>query len=129
MRLLLSLFLTFSLLFPTLNKLWILVDFKINQDFIAAVLCINKDKPKLNCHGKCHLSKQLKQAEKNAQKHNPPTLKEKHESVDLSFTRVKNNVFLKSAFQHVKYLYNFSLYVSPFIDEIFHPPSLMVVPT
>jgi len=39
------------------------VDFKINQDYIAKVLCINREKPSKGCNGKCHLKKQLKKTE------------------------------------------------------------------
>lgn len=38
------------------------LEYAINKDFIATVLCINKDKPELKCNGKCHLTKQLKKA-------------------------------------------------------------------
>jgi hypothetical protein len=46
-------------------------DFIINQDFIARVLCINKENKPLHCKGHCYLSKQLKKQasqEQNAQK-------------------------------------------------------------
>lgn len=45
-----------------------------NRAEIAEQYCVNKDKPRLNCHGKCHLEKQLT-GEKNApdnQKTAPP---------------------------------------------------------
>lgn len=35
------------------------VEYIINQDYIAKFLCINKDKPELQCNGKCHLVKQI----------------------------------------------------------------------
>lgn len=35
------------------------VDYIINYDYIVNVLCIEKDNPENNCHGKCHLSKEL----------------------------------------------------------------------
>lgn len=44
--------------FPVFN-------YVINTDIYEA-LCINKDKPKLECHGKCHLSEELEQAENNS---------------------------------------------------------------
>jgi hypothetical protein len=37
--------------------------FKVNQRYIATVLCENRDKPVLKCEGKCVLSKKIKQAE------------------------------------------------------------------
>ncbi len=36
-----------------------LVDFAIHQEEITEEFCENKDKPKLACNGKCHLSKVL----------------------------------------------------------------------
>ena len=33
----------------------------LRQDFIAEHLCVNRDKPEEDCHGKCHLRKQLEQ--------------------------------------------------------------------
>ena len=35
------------------------VEYVLNQDYIAEFLCVNKDKPELKCHGKCHLAKQI----------------------------------------------------------------------
>lgn len=34
-------------------------DYLINRDYIARNLCVNKDKPKSCCKGKCHMVKQL----------------------------------------------------------------------
>ena len=36
----------------------------MQQDRIEELFCVNKDKPKLQCHGKCHLAKQITQEEK-----------------------------------------------------------------
>ena len=36
------------------------IDYTLNFDYIVEVLCINKDKPELNCKGKCHLISELK---------------------------------------------------------------------
>jgi len=33
--------------------------FGLNIDYIVEKYCVNKDKPVLQCNGKCHLSKQL----------------------------------------------------------------------
>lgn len=35
------------------------IEYGLNKDYIAKVLCINKDKPTIECDGKCHLTKQL----------------------------------------------------------------------
>jgi hypothetical protein len=33
--------------------------FQLNLEYIIETYCVNKEKPKLKCDGKCHLSKQL----------------------------------------------------------------------
>ncbi|OIQ23002.1 hypothetical protein [Lacinutrix sp. MedPE-SW] len=33
--------------------------FQLNIDYIIETYCINKEKPQLQCNGKCHLAKQL----------------------------------------------------------------------
>jgi len=48
------------MIFPSLTKIGILIDFKINQNFIAKVLCINRDKSIITRNGKCYLTEQLK---------------------------------------------------------------------
>ena len=35
------------------------LEYVINYDYIGSVLCINKDKPELECNGKCHLKEQI----------------------------------------------------------------------
>ena len=41
------------------------VEYAINKDYIAKNLCINKDKPKSCCKGKCYLKKQLAKTNSN----------------------------------------------------------------
>ena len=33
----------------------------VNQEWIADTLCVNRDKPELNCDGKCQLAERMKQ--------------------------------------------------------------------
>ena len=42
----------------------ILLHFKVNQEAIEKEFCVNKDKPKLECHGKCHLNLELQKTNK-----------------------------------------------------------------
>jgi len=44
------------------------IDYLINKDYIAKNLCINKDKPKSCCKGKCHMVKQLQKTNQNTEK-------------------------------------------------------------
>jgi len=101
----------------------IIVNFKINQDFIAKVLCVDKDKPESNCHGTCHLSKQLSETDNDDQKKAPNKLK----------TKVETNLFLRSNSKGVNTyalgvneaedIYSFGeFYTSAYITDIFRPP-------
>lgn len=54
--------------FASLSTLFVYAGFEMNQRYIAAELCVNKDKPQLHCNGKCYLMKKLKQAEEKEQK-------------------------------------------------------------
>ncbi len=54
-----------SLLFIyTINfKSFVTINYLVNQTTITELFCINKDKPQLECNGKCHLTKELIKAE------------------------------------------------------------------
>ena len=41
--------------------------FPTNQDFIAANLCVNRDRPELECNGKCQLIKTLEEQQPSGQ--------------------------------------------------------------
>lgn len=41
------------------KPLWPVAEYVMNYDYIKNVLCENKDRPQLNCDGKCYLAKQL----------------------------------------------------------------------
>jgi hypothetical protein len=51
------------------------LSYKLNYNYIAKVLCENKDKPQMNCKGKCHLNKELKKAAEEESQKNKSQLK------------------------------------------------------
>jgi hypothetical protein len=66
-----ALLLLLSLSVHCAGRLGIVAGWWLNQDYIARVLCINRDKPQLKCNGKCHLVKQLKAVEQAERKQQP----------------------------------------------------------
>lgn len=46
-----------------------IIEYHANYDYIASVLCENRDKPYLECNGKCYLEKQLKKTSQNSHDH------------------------------------------------------------
>jgi len=55
--------LIFSVLAVNYSRLFVYAGFKLNQSYIAARLCENRNKPLLHCNGKCYLMKKIRQAE------------------------------------------------------------------
>jgi len=53
------------------------IEYLINREYIANVLCVNKNNPEIKCNGKCYLNKQLKKANEAEQSGNqavPPKI-------------------------------------------------------
>ncbi|MBT2558524.1 hypothetical protein J7E24_12065 [Hymenobacter sp. ISL-91] len=56
------------LLLQTLEQELLVVNYELNQARIMARYCVNRARPELKCNGKCHLAKQLRQAEDDSSK-------------------------------------------------------------
>lgn len=52
--------LLFATLLPAVSSWGTIAYYQLNQDYIARVLCENRDKPQLHCDGQCYLAKKLK---------------------------------------------------------------------
>ena len=53
-------FLGFGILFHAALQFSITIDFLTHEKEIIEKKCINKDKPEMECNGRCHLKKELK---------------------------------------------------------------------
>ena len=60
MRSLLIYVLLFAVLLPSISPWGTLLYYQANREYIARVLCENRDKPQLHCNGQCYLAKRLK---------------------------------------------------------------------
>jgi hypothetical protein len=103
------------------------VDYVINYEYISKVLCENKDKPKLQCNGKCHLMKELAKA---AETENPKSSDKK------SFSPIQEVLFLKEISEYKLRSFSFqakskintsylNLYSYLNMDSEFHPPTFI----
>jgi hypothetical protein len=107
---------------------WINFSFKINQDYISKVLCINRDKPKLHCNGKCVLMQRIKAEEEKEKKEMPQKLKEQkdifyyfsHFSWQIERPKDWTNK-TKSTFSHQ------TPFTSALVKGIFRPPKLVTI--
>ncbi|WP_417940900.1 hypothetical protein [Flavobacterium sp. RS13.1] len=76
MRKVFSITMTMLLLLVSIQQALIMVHFKLNQKNIEQEFCVNRARPELQCHGKCHLKKEL----------------EKSDSTDLELTSIGKKI-------------------------------------
>ncbi|MGB1043087.1 MAG: hypothetical protein ACPGU6_06815 [Tenacibaculum sp.] len=96
------------------------VEYVINYDYISKVLCINKDKPELQCNGKCQLMQKLEKQQDDdfkslriVQEDYPIGFIELLKITSQKIISVKEEVF--SIANNYSYL---------FIISVFHPPTI-----
>lgn len=106
--------------------MWPVLDYMANYDYIVNTLCENKDKPEMECNGKCHLSKELAK-EAGADDKNPQNKTSKTEIPQIIISEnIPEYVFVSetdiTSFEKIGYMPN--LNSTLFISEILHPPQL-----
>ena len=112
-----------SFLIQTFSTNLLVAHFYANQKYIAATLCVNKNKPEMKCCGKCQLTNKLKQ-EENKDKQNPARKSENKEGVisSLSFFSTIELSWKLIKRVYPSYKENFS---SPYSYTFFHPPRMV----
>ena len=115
--------LLFATLLPTVSPWGTIAYYHANRDYIARVLCENRDKPELHCDGKCYLAKQLKAQQ---DKQDKETTERVQNTPVLQLFCQANSPFL---FASVEMLlasvelptYRFPSYLTPLLG-LFRPP-------
>jgi hypothetical protein len=112
-----------AFLAQTFSRAVIVIDFYANQKYIAANLCVNKDKPQMHCCGKCQLCKRLKQ-EDNKDKQNPERKSDNKDEVLSSKSFFPTCNFTRYLIAN----YNYASYQNEKVvkrsSAIFHPPTV-----
>jgi hypothetical protein len=119
---------SFLILFftPDITRIWLVIDFKINQNFIEKSFCINKDEPIPVCQGSCYLAKQLKKTDESEQRQVPLSLVQKSETILFihDVLQLKNYNTLVAIVQEPISTGAKNMYISNFFNNIFIPPQL-----
>ena len=110
-----------------LNPIFPVIEYVVNYDYISKVLCVNKEKPKLQCNGKCHLMKELA---KNSENENPISTNKKiasQETAVVFFQEMNSFTITPLYFQKAKRANsNYSnLYSYKISNAVFHPPTVI----
>lgn len=110
-----------------LKPIFPVLEYAVRYDYISKVLCINKDKPKLQCNGKCHLMKELAKASENDSPISSNKKITSHEVEVLFFQEINSFNVLPVYFQKTeKVNSNYSnLYSCKISCSVFHPPTVI----
>ena len=116
--------LAFVVFFTSMARTVVVADFLLNEEYIAKVLCVNKDKPAMKCNGKCHLAKQLQKQDNTENSNKNIPVREVKEITGIVSQNVNwlpelhQTIVLNFAVQTVQ--------VSKFHASISHPPCSII---
>lgn len=116
----LSIFLIFALMASTFSKLSVFTNYLLNKEIITQKYCVNKNKPKLKCEGKCHLSKEISKQDK--QENSGKILKEISE-FPLIFDGNQTALSMPSITAFNKIWRNSVFLLSDYFHSILRPPA------
>lgn len=117
--------------FQAVIQALVMIDWKVNQDFITARYCVNKNKPELKCNGQCQLAKKLRKVENEIN-----LLDSKGKNQSKKEFKLKQNEFIGMHNQNLLSFNSTSPIIRDFFDlrksnyscnfnnEIEHPPCL-----
>lgn len=115
----LSLFMLFKPVLPVL-------EYVVFYDYIKNELCINKDKPELECNGRCHLKKEIAKAadSENSKEKHRFSVADNHFAVYQQMLFSQHQLlFLEGISKRISFLYGVD-YTFSYSDFIFRPPIL-----
>lgn len=97
------------------------LEYYVNYEYIAEVLCINQDKPELECNGKCHLKETIREEADEDSGNSPNTASDfKQEySLHIATADIQKNPEKPRNTAYADF--NLTL-PSQFSEEITHPP-------
>jgi len=96
------------------------LEYVLNQDYIAEVLCINRDKPMLNCDGKCYLAKMIKEQQEEEHQDIPSAdLRE----YPIGFVSILSCNFEKVIIATTLISFYQNLKEEQFLSTVYHPPN------
>ena len=101
------------------------VEYIVNYDYIAKVLCVNKAKPELQCNGKCHLMKELAKASEEDKPSSSDKKATNYPQEILFLQKIETFSISIITFLDTKITIRYSnLYSHLFLDSFFHPPTV-----
>jgi len=112
-------------LMPSISPWGTIAYYQVNKDYIARVLCENRDKPQLHCDGQCYLAKQLKAQQDRQDKETT----ERVQNTPIMQLFCQTNLPFQfrqigPLWQSVEFFsYHFPAYIAP-VAGLFRPPQI-----
>lgn len=117
-----SIFLLALYLFGILKSVSPYIEYALNRDYIVENLCINKDKPELECHGKCYLNDRLQEANEE----NPPHDHAPNPRIEFKENAPaileEENLHFSHTSKDSQHFYYFSFFTNKHIPDTTTPP-------
>jgi len=130
MRIALSISLVLLILLQSFSKVWIVLSFKLNREYIASTFCVNRDKPELLCSGKCFLNQQLK-ADEEQDKKTVPQKAAKNQETGYVLENTSACAFLLTTpaalLHNTLPFFQSPHHTHPCLDGVFHPPDFFLL--
>lgn len=97
----------------TINfKSFVTVSYFVNQAEIIDLFCVNKEKPILQCNGKCHLANQLAEVENNTEDA-PFSSSSLSYNLEINLSLVENEIDIQANVDELKKSKSFTKNVIP----------------
>ncbi len=113
------------MLVQSFSKVFIVLDYQANKNYIAEFLCVNKAKPQMHCQGHCYLKKQLKKVEQQENQSTTPKQKLVSEITLFCQTLFAFPVALDNLLAKHSFRYQIGA-TQANIAFIFHPPQFII---
>lgn len=117
-----SLVLSFLLLYNSSRVTLTYAYYELNPIGFIEALCENKDKPELQCNGKCHLEKISKSQDKEQK--TPESIVDFKELLLFTFTSESIDIYLKEYLKKQNPIIYQNLYSFNTTNDCFHPPQV-----
>ena len=122
MRKIIAILLLTSITLQLCNRVGIIAWFNINQDKVVELFCINKNKPELDCKGKCYLAEKLEEAKQTEEGTSIPNSKHKQITEEILFFEKTALLSIPGSAHQISFSFHPSYYAHQVLMTVFQPP-------
>ncbi|MDP2176812.1 MAG: hypothetical protein Q8K70_12990 [Bacteroidota bacterium] len=122
MKRFISILLFFSISIGFIIKSLVIINYQVDKTNFIAKFCENKNKPELNCEGKCHLMKQLNETSSSENESSLPESITQYEIPSFIVPRSTFKLEFTSIWNSEKHRSHATLLLNGYLSSVFKPP-------